>query len=474
MNIEEYRWKCIKDDSGRYRVHVWCRTEDGEQVLDEEPEAEEFINGHPDPEAAEVAGLMAGIYADDGTDTPEAMPCSTPDERAAIVSNIHLKHHDSLRTFTYRFSMESDSKHVAMLMNTGWEATRTMKQLLGVVRHGIGRMNKESVKGLSRSEYLSYIEGRLFLPYLECYENNIDNDDPRFRNTEDDFLLSVLSDDVAKLLKCHSLTGMMRSIGMWLDLGVEDVGRTLEPEHVGTMIAANEYGNYDIGFALATRPDGMDMVKAMDAFTNIDSRTWLKFDKAHVKYGPRLLTWTTLASDLTEDDIRKTNTDGLRFSPTAWGVAMDMVHYHMLTELMDSRIVNMDSVNLIMDTVTNAISLQGDTEEDLLTAHLNQHMYYSARGDKNIYRAIMDTALRKHDTDLIKAWICMMVIVHSLYNQVSKQRRTRMDGLYITDILFGDHDAIITKQELLKAVGLFNSGIPMSFIVETFKPNRIK
>lgn len=472
MNTEEYRWKCVKDDSGRYKVHVWCRTEDGEQVLDEEPEAEEFINGHPDPEAAEVAGLMAGIYADDGTGTPEAMPWSTPDERAAIVSNIHLKHHDSLRTFTLRLSMESDSKHVAMLMNTGWEATRTMKQLLEVVRHGIGRMNKDPVKDLSRSEYLSYIEGRLFLPYLECYENNIDNDDPQSHNTEDDFLLSVLSDDVAEVLKYRSLTGMMRSIGMVLNLSVEDIGKTLEPEHVVTMIAANEYGHYDIGFVLATRPDGMDMVKAMDAFTNIDSRTWLKFDKVHVKYGPRLLTWTTLASDLTEDDIRKTNTDGLRFSPTPLGVAMDMIHYHMLTELMDSRTVDMDSVNLIMDTVTNAISLQGDTEEDLLTARLNQHMYYSARGDKNIYRAIMDTALRKHDTNLIKAWICMMVIVHSLYNQVSKQRRTRMDGLYITDILFGDHNAIITKQDLLKAVDLFSSGMPMSFIVETFKPSR--
>lgn len=472
MNTEEAYWKCIKDDSGGYKVHVWCRTEDGEQVLDEEPEAEKFINGHPDPEAAEVAGLIAGIYADDGTGTPEAMPWSTPDERAAIVSNIHLKHHDSLRTFTLRFSMEYDSKHVAMLMNTGWEATGTMKQLLGVVRHGIGRMNKEPVKDLSHSEYLSYIEGRLFLPYLECYENNIDNDDSQSHNTEDDFLLSVLSDDVAEVLKCRSLTGMMRSIGMRLGLGVEDVGRTLEPEHVVTMIAANEYGNYDIGFALATRPDGMDMVKAMDAFTDIDSRTWSKFDKAHVKHGPRLLTWTTLASDLTEDDIGKTNTDGLRFEPTAWGVAMDMVHYHMLAELMDSRTVNMDSVNLIMDTVVNAISLQGDTEEEILTVRLNQHMYYSTRGDKNIYRAIMDTALRKHDTDLIKAWICMTVIVHSLYNQVSKQRRTRMDGLYITDILFGAHDAIITKQELLKAVSLFNSGMPMSFIVETFKPSR--
>lgn len=472
MNTDEYRWKCVKNDSGRYKVHVCCRTEDGEQVLDEEPEAEEFINGHPDPEAAEVAGLIAGIYADDGTGTPEAMPWSTPDERAAIVSNIHLKHHNSLYTFTYRFSMEFDSKHVAMLMNTGWEATRTMKQLLGVVRHGIGRMNKEPVKDLSRSEYLSYIEGRLFLPYLECYENNIDNACPQYRYTEDDFLLSVLSDDVSALLKYRSLTRMMRSLGMRLDLGVEDVGRTLEPEHVGTMIAANEYGHYDIGLTLATRPDGMDMVKAMNAFTNIDSKTWLKFDKAHVKYGPRLLTWTTLASDLTEDDIRKTSTDGLRFSPTPLGVAMDMIHYHMLAELMDSRTVNMDSVNLIMDTVTKAISLQGDTEGNMLTARLNQHMYYSARGDKNIYRAIMDTALRKHDTDLIKAWICMMVIVHSLYNQVSKQRRTRMDGLYITDILFGDHDAIITKQELLKAVGLFNSGMPMSFIVETFKPSR--
>lgn len=472
MNTDEYRWKCIKDGSGRYKVHVWCRTEDGEQVLDEEPEAEEFINGHPEPEAAEIAGLIAGIYADDGTGTPEAMPWSTPDERAVIVSNIHLKHHDSLRTFTLRFSMESDSKHVAMLMNTGWEATRTMKQLLEVVRHGIGRMNKEPVKDLSRSEYLSYIEVRLFLSYLECYENNIDNDDPQSRNTGDDFLLSVLSDDVDEVLKYLSLTGMMKSIGMRLDLSVEDVGRTLEPEHVVTMMAANEYGNYDIGFALATRPDGMDMVKAMDAFTDIDSRTWLKFDKAHVKYGPRLLTWTTLASDLTEDDIGKTNTDGLRFSPTPWDVAKNMVHYHMLAELMDSRTVNMDSVNLIMDTVANAISLHGDTEEDILTVRLNQHMYYSTRGDKNIYRAIMDTALQKHDTDLIKAWICMMVIVHSLYNQVSKQRRTRMDGLYITDILFGVHDAIITKQELLKAVGLFNSGMPLSFIVETFKPSR--
>ena len=237
MNTEEARWKCSKDDSGRYEVHVCCRTENGEQVLDEEPEAEEFINGHPDPEAAEVAGLMAGIYADDGTGTPEAMLWSTPDERAAIVSNIHLKHHNSLYTFTYRFSMEFDSKHVAMLMNTGWEATRTMKRLLGVVRHGISRMNKEPVKDLSRSEYLSYIEGRLFLPYLECYENNIDNACPQSRNTEDDFLLSVLSDDVAEVLKYRSLTGMMRSIGMVLNLSVEDIGRTQEHEHQLTMMA---------------------------------------------------------------------------------------------------------------------------------------------------------------------------------------------------------------------------------------------
>jgi len=242
---------------------------------------------------------------------------------------------------------------------------------------------------------------------------------------------------------------------LWLnitDAHSDSIEELLDPENVLAFERIEQNSWFNIGFALYTRPESMDLRTALSILPNRKTgiEDWIRKRRAS-DYGPVFETWAALTHDW----------DGTMFNvvmakPHTWKkyYTKPLIYSHAAAIMFEYRNVDPDKVvELFESYVPNPIH-----GNPIITQfrNRNNNKHYSNMSYSLWYlmKNIGDLSIRTRDIGYMEAFAWLV----NLYANLLDHSEVSNWGVYKCPLL--------TSDMLPQAVAYYNDGLPFSFIIE--------
>lgn len=392
--------------------------------------------------------------------------CGTPEAKAEAISNLDA-FTDCLPDVLRQVSIEPLYSNPAYDSNETREAelvapihilerTRQrdlMEDLILTARDRIHSM----ANGVDRRRYARWfmshlIGGSLF--FISHEHNNPDRFDDGAGNplcAPDSALMADFMIGAMDTPDWHGdlvLTALLLNITNASSDSIEDL---LDPDNVLAFDRIEQHSRFNIGFALYTRPESMDLRTALSILPNRKAgiEDWIR-NRRSSDYGPVFETWDALTHDW----------DGTMFNvvmgkPHTWKkyYAIPFIYSHAAAIMSDDRNVDPDKVVELFESYIPS-PIHGNPT---ITQFRNGNKKHNARATYSLWylmRSIGDLSLHTRDIGYMEAFAWLV----NLYTNLLDHSEVSNWGVYKCPLL--------TSDMLPQAVAYYNDGLPFSFIIE--------
>lgn len=395
-------------ESGQYRIQLssgWNEPKDADKT---KPLMERFINDEPDPILRKVVALSLDFL------------------KAMHTKYFSRSEHLALQLETNKWgrcdTVDERAEAVRALCR-GWNMVDMFRmsesmlvmtgKVLDIAAENFNTLGKDE----QRCKYTNYVNLHLLSSYGRLLETN---DDGPY--SMDDFLIETMIQR-PELFKDVRNMGTDVTIDPPEDLYAADVALAVQ-----SMVKQHRR-TFDPMFALETRPHVLGLRKAVSRLDRL-----MRNERNDDMFGSGDVTWAAVSHDWTDKDVVAKDS----YSDPRWTYA--------IVSMLEDGDVRPEKVDVVLDVL---FPLHVDTEGDVLR---NELLYHDVELDSDaIIHSVMAVA-RNGDVGLLKAlaWLAY------LYFNLRKDKECRRG-----------YD--ISYKRLMSALCRYDSGIPLTFLIETMK-----
>lgn len=397
----------------------------GKTTIKGDEAAEKFI--HDDgPEAAVNHRVVAGVYNALSGFLYLPTACSTTGSRSIIVDG-----------FRARIAAQSPfdlNERLNNLLDPPRNMALMMDRLITIMYRNRDHLRKKN----DRTNYERFMR---FVARMYCGLFNSLDDDRLESATADQLMDSMMTIIILENSTgdyYHTLSNL-EPLKIRNDLEYLGVSMLIDPPEVllSSDVVLNCMGIEDIRFnpyfALATRPDGMSVSKAVSMLPRLNDRVKGFVEWKHYRHR-NLIMWKTLTQDWDH------------------AVTQDCVEcYQALDLILEDRRVSADDVAALMDCF---FPVDNGSEFDEIKRAIHSKLENTKLDMRHMKDVIVHAAIGHHDIGLIKAFVWLIEFARHL-----PLLDAEPDGSY--------RKIGASRKSVMKALDLYGRGMPWSFIMET-------
>lgn len=389
--------------------------------------------------------------------------CDTPEAKAEAISNLDaftdclpdvLRQVSTCRILTYDSNETREAELVAPIYIL--ERTRQrdlMEDLILAARDRVHSM----ANGVDRRRYARWfmshlIGGSLF--FISCRHDNSDRFDDGAGNPLCAPDSALMADFMIGAMDTPDWYGDLVLIVLLLNItnassdSIEDL---LDPDNVLTFDRIEQHSRFNIGFALYTRPESMDLRTALSILPNRKTgmEEWIRKRRA-TDYGLVFETWEAL----THDWDGPTMFNIVMAKPHTWTKyhTTSVTYSHAAAMMSEDRNVDPDKVVELFESYVPK-PIHGNPAITQFR-NRNKHNAQAKYSLWHLMNTIDNLSIRTRDIGYMEAFAWLV----NLYANLLDHSEVSNWGVYKCPLL--------TSDMLPKAVAYYNDGLPFSFIIE--------